>query len=231
MQSQKNLCICLDTNKKSLFASKFIYKYSPQPKGSNVLLHYFDMSKGLLQLLNTLSSRCHLPIIVLFQHPSPSPEKTSRNAIATASKDCMHALVSGYIEEIHYVFDYNPSKNTWSGDKLQALTHSLCEKHIIDNTCSSHIQTISQNGDETVHHPIFGVVNRRGWALMKKGHEMAFVITKTKIRISFINAYDKCCKLVEHCLHMFLGSVLHSFVSVVFRSCTPSWTAHCCTMN
>eukprot|EP00804_Cyclotella_cryptica_P023294 CCRYP_000465-RA/>CCRYP_000465-RA protein AED:0.00 eAED:0.00 QI:492/1/1/1/0/0/2/21/294 len=180
MQSQMNLCICLDTNKKSLFASKFIYKYSPQPKGSNVLLHYFDMSKGLLQLLNTLSSRRHLPIIVLFQHPSPSPEKTSRNAIATASKDCMHALVSGYIEEIHYVFDYNPSKNTWSGDKLQALTHSLCEKHIIDNTCTSHTQTISENGDETVCHPIFGVVNRRGWALMKKGHEMAFVISKNK---------------------------------------------------
>ena len=180
MQSQMNLCICLDTNKKSLFASKFIYKYSPQPKGSNVLLHYFDMSKGLLQLLNSLSSRCHLPIIVLFQHPSPSPEKTSRNAIATAYKDCMHVLVSGYMEEIHYVFDYNPSKNTWTGDKLQALTHSLCEKHIIDITCTSHTQTISENGDETVRHPIFGVVNRRGWALMKKGHEMAFVISKNK---------------------------------------------------
>jgi hypothetical protein len=66
-----------------------------------------------------------LPIIVLFQHPSPSPEKSSRNAIATASKDCMHALVSCYIEKIHYVFDYNPSKNTWSGDKLQALSLSL----------------------------------------------------------------------------------------------------------
>ena len=180
MQSQKNLCICLDINKKSLFASKFIYKYSPQPKGSNVLLHYFDMSNGLLQLLNILSSRCHLPIIVLFQHPSPSPEKTSRNAIATASTECMHALVSGYIEEIHYVFDYNPSKNTWSGDKLQALAQSLCEQHIIENTCTSDTLTISENGDETVCHPIFRVVDRRGWTLMKKGHERAFVISKNK---------------------------------------------------
>ena len=47
-------------------------------------------------------------------------------------------------------------------------------------TCTSHTQTISENGDETVRHPIFGVVNRRGWALMKKGHEMAFVISKNK---------------------------------------------------
>ena len=121
-----------------------------------------------------------MPIIVLFQHPSPSPEKTSRNAIATASSDCMHALISGYIAEIHYVFDYNPSKNTWSGDKLQALVHSLCEQHIIDNTCTLHSLTISENGDETVCHPIFGAVDRSGWALMKKRHEMAFVISKIK---------------------------------------------------
>ena len=92
----------------------------------------------------------------------------------------MHALVSGYTEEIHYVFYYNPSKNTWSGDKLQALAQSLCEQHIIENTCPPHTVTISENGDETVCHPIFGVVDRRGWTLMKKGHERAFVISKNK---------------------------------------------------
>jgi hypothetical protein len=28
--------------------------------------------------------------------------------------------------------------------------------------------------------PIFGVVDRRGWTLMKKGQEKAFVISKNK---------------------------------------------------
>ncbi len=37
-----------------------------------------------------------------------------------------------------------------------------------------------KKGDEIVC-LIFGVVDRRGWALMKKGHERAFVISKNKI--------------------------------------------------
>ena len=61
-----------------------------------------------------------------------------------------------------------------------SLSHSLCEQQIIENTCTSRTSTISENGDEIVCHPIFGVVDRRGWALMKKGQEKAFVISKNK---------------------------------------------------
>jgi hypothetical protein len=57
---------------------------------------------------------CNLPIAVLFQHPSPSTEPKSINAISTAVKDCMTALDTKIVYFVHFIYDYHELNNSWT---------------------------------------------------------------------------------------------------------------------
>ena len=170
--------ICLDIDKRSLFASKFAYKYVLKRKRS-ILFHHFDMNVGLGNLLESLSVH-KLPIVVLFQHPSPSPQPKSRNAIARASLHCIEGLLSGFVCSIHYVFDHNESTHSWTFQELSNLAVSKCNDVTKASISVSNEATISQFEDTEVNHPVYGMVNRNGWALMKKGEERTFNLSLSK---------------------------------------------------
>lgn len=178
MQSPtSDLCICLDVNKRSLYASAFTHKYLYRNR-AKLLFHHFDMSKGLFQLIKLLSSHVDIPISVLFQHPSPSPETRNINAISTAVADCVDALRADLITSCHFVYDSHNSKHTsdWDSKRIQSLCNSnipiIYREHIVMSSAS----LISALGENKVNHPLFGTIGRVGWAKMKGGEEWCFQI-------------------------------------------------------
>lgn len=176
MQSN-DLCVCFDINKRSLYASKFAEQYMSSRKG-NVLYHYHNMQHGLFALLRDIRHRVNMPVDVLFQHPCPTGDN---NSIAFASKDCIQALLQDAVNSIHFVYDTHLSnrKTFWKGNQLQHLSLAKCAD-LSDLLTVTEPVIISEANECTVKHPVFGSVQRSGWALMKKGSEMAFSITKSK---------------------------------------------------
>ena len=141
----------------------------------NMLYHFHNMEHGLLDLLTKIHGRVNIPIVVLFQHPCP---KGDRSSIALASKACIVSLLQNSVDSIHFVYDthWSNNKTSWKGNMLQHLSLSMCEELHQSLTVTDPVM-ISDENENTVNHPVFGMVQRSGWALMKKGKEMTFRIT------------------------------------------------------
>ncbi len=175
--SSQDLCVCLDKNKASLLSGAFASKYLFRHK-SNVIFHYKQMRTGLLRLLRKIHDETELPVYVLFQHPDPSQNSSSRDDIACATRDCVKALDEKTIKAIHYVYDWihKPEKTCWEKDCLQHLALSKCEHGLVKRVRITNPVIISKIDCTTVRHPLFGEIQRSGWAKMKKGYEMTFSI-------------------------------------------------------
>lgn len=172
-----DLCVCLDIDKRVLFAGKFASHYRGG-RSNNVIFHYHDMRDGLLKILSSIHSSTDLPVFVLFQHPSPTSNKLSCEGLATASSECISALRQNFIEGIHFVYDchLDPKKTQWKGDSLKNLSLSECGD--TSDLLVSDTKIICDTQESTVEHPVFGTVPRCGWALLKRGIEKSFAITK-----------------------------------------------------
>ena len=172
-----DLCICFDIDKRSLFASAFISKYL-YPNKSNIITHHHDMATCLLDTLRSLKTNIGLPIIGLFQHPSPTKDSSSRRSIAIASRYCIIALCSNILESAHYVYDFHTSnaKTYWKDNELQKLVISECSKSSIKKLIITDPIIISGENKNIVNHPIFGDINRSGWSKMKKGGGKSFCL-------------------------------------------------------
>ena len=168
-----DLCICLDTDKRAIYAGKFAAQYLSNRK-KNVLFHHHDMRNGLLQLLTDIRKRANLPLIVLFQHPCPTGDN---EVIALACLECVSAMQHDIVQSIHFVYDCHSSttKTYWKGNSLKNLSISKCNRYSDALEVSDPVVVCDIN-DMIVEHPVFGKLNRSGWALMKKGYEMAFHI-------------------------------------------------------
>ena len=172
-----DLCICLDIDKRSLFAAAFVGKYLQNKK--NNLFHHFDMGKNLLELITNIRAACLLPIDILFQHPSPSLDTKSRNVIACAATDCMSALMSEIISSVHFVFDQHETGTSWTYESLRHCCFSRNKaKQMKNSLLVSNVSCIANDDDLSVNHPLFGIVQKGGWAKMKRGKEMTYFITK-----------------------------------------------------
>ena len=176
--NSRDLCVCLDVHKRSLFVSAFAHHY--MHKKRNVVFRHHDMANGLLQLFTNIYTITKLPMLVLFQHPSPSLNHKSRVGLSVASRDCVFALTQQVINSVHFVYDAhrNTAKNFWHGDELKELSLSLCKRELLSNISVSCTTTISPIDATHVKHPIFGHSPRNGWALMKKGCERIFSIRR-----------------------------------------------------
>ena len=174
----KELCLCLDTDKRSLFSSALATKYLLRGKG-NVLHHHHNMKDGLLPILKSIKAKTSLPIHVLFQHPSPTGGKESRDDIASATLACASAVTDHIIESICYVYDYNTSgKTCWKDNEFQNTCLSKCSPNQRRALCISTAKVVCDIGSTSVNHPVLEFVQRCGWALMKKGCEIPFSITR-----------------------------------------------------
>lgn len=176
-KSQHDFCLCLDNDKRALFSAAFCYKFSS--RNGRMIFHHYDMSNGLFDLLYVIKKKTFLPVLVLFQHPSPSLDPTSRKRLAVASKDCVMALEKKHVDAIHFVYDQSPLclKTCWNSHDLQGLVKLECGSEVW-KTISISSPTVISMGNIGVIHPIFGDIPRVGWASMKKGNEVAFCIKR-----------------------------------------------------
>ena len=171
------MCICLDVDKRSLYSAFFAMKFLHQKQNNRLVFHRHDMSNGLYALLKQLRNSTALPLVVLFQHPSPT---MNQYKLSIASHDCFRALTDNVVQSVHYVYDRhpNPSKNFWKYNSLFGTIKAQCTPQSLDHILFSQERTISEIGDHHVQHPVFGQVPRVGWAALKKGIEVSFYVVK-----------------------------------------------------
>ena len=188
------LCVCLDKEWSSLYASRVadehLWKKEKNGGKRNLIHHHHNYKDGLYELLEALRNCTKLPIHVLFQHPAPVSRATAKTKegkqdlgyIASASNHCIAALQDHHINSIHFVYDEHSrrDKTSWKGDDLKKLSTSKCDDSTLSNLCVSHPKEVSAVGESSVNHPLFGMINRVGWAKFKMGigsKECAFSIT------------------------------------------------------
>jgi hypothetical protein len=186
------LCVCLDKDWSALYASRVadthLWKKEKNSGKTNLIHHHHNYKDGLYELLQAISSSINMPIHVLFQHPAPHNDPTSKGGkmdlgyIASASKDCILALQDHHINSIHFVYDEhsNREKTSWKGDDLKKLSTSKCDDSTLSNLRVSLPKEVSAVGESSVNHPLFGTIKRVGWAKFKMGigsQECAFSIT------------------------------------------------------
>ena len=73
-------CVCLDRNKKSLHAGAVASQYLHIGKSKTVFF-WHNMNHALMELTSSIHYSTQLPIVVLFQHPSPSRTKRAEVSI------------------------------------------------------------------------------------------------------------------------------------------------------
>ncbi len=75
--SSTDLNLCLNVDKRALYAAVFALKYLHRSK-SNMIIQYHNMNEGFYHLLHSIQTNTELPIVILFQHPSPRTEVRHR---------------------------------------------------------------------------------------------------------------------------------------------------------
>lgn len=156
-----------------MYCAAFVHKYLQRGR-SNLLFQKFDMGKGLLTYIRKLYAATDVPIVLLFQHPSPSANSKNTNSFATATNDCALALSLGLIKSVFFVFDHHKTKNCWTGKSIQALCKSKWSSTLKSSVKMSPVTCICEQDQIQVNHPVFGIVQRAGWAKMKAGQELSF---------------------------------------------------------
>ncbi len=180
-----DLVVCLDSDRRSLFTGKFMARLMTGIK-KNVIFSLFDYSHELFDFVRLVQLASNLPVILLFQHPSPSADEKSRKALQKAVYDSAKSLQLGYSSSIYFVFDCNSTvgKNTWSYLTLtNFVTRSI--RSLLSESVSfviSDEETLASPSDNEVDHLIFGKIDKLGWALKKSGgSEVGFSLKKKMI--------------------------------------------------
>lgn len=172
-----DLHICLDKDKRALFCAKFATKYLFKKK-SNLILQHYDMNDGLSALLSSVHIWLPwLELKVIFQHPSPSIDPRYRNALTRQISECMSLCAEDIVASVHFVYDWHRDRNCWKKNELQKIIIEECGSSMIYFTTTAD-RCISIDETLMVHHPIHGIVPRRGWALLKRGEERSFSVLK-----------------------------------------------------
>jgi hypothetical protein len=171
------MCICLDVDKRFLFSANFAQTLLCPKEYNRLICHRHDMSNGLYSLISQLRDRTALPLVILFQHPSPTMKP---HKLSIASRDCFRALSDNVLESVHYVYDrhIDHSKTFWKYDSLIGTITSQCPSQIMESLQFTPEKSISEFGDDLVQHPVYGQVPRVGWAAWKKGIEVSFSVLR-----------------------------------------------------
>ena len=135
------------------------------------------MSVGLYSLIKQLRDSTALPLVILFQHPSPT---MNHHKLSIAYRDCFRAFSDNVVESVHYVYDShtNHSKNFWKYKSLISTITGQCTSQIMEYLQFTQERTISEIGGYQVQHRVYGQVPRVGWAALKKGIEVSFSVLR-----------------------------------------------------
>ena len=111
------LCICLDINKRSIFAGIVQVNGSLSRKKNIFALFYY--SKNIEDLLHAIKigSR-NKSIQVLIQHYIPSLNHRKRRYIISLFSSLRKAIKVDIIRDITLVYDFSSKRNTWTKTKL-----------------------------------------------------------------------------------------------------------------
>ncbi len=177
MQSGE-LCVCIDKDRKSLYACAFASTYLWR-KSSKIVFLLYDMQHGITNLLLRIKLASKLQVVVLIQHPSPSTANLNRSILKSTFRECIIAKARNDVNSIHFIYDTNSGGKgiCWKEKELFNMVEPMCKnkKHKLTEP-----SVISEKGDAAVKHPIFGSIARSGWAYLKGGVEMSFSILSTE---------------------------------------------------
>jgi hypothetical protein len=143
------------------------------------------MSVGLYSLIKQLRDSTALPLVILFQHPSPT---MNHHKLSIAYRDCFRAFSDNVVESVHYVYDShtNHSNNFWKYKSLIRTITGQCTSQIMEYLQFTPETTISESDDYHVQHPVYGQVPRVGWAALKKGFEVSYIIASVVLALKCI---------------------------------------------
>jgi hypothetical protein len=138
----KDLCICMDVDKRALFSSLFALRYMYRKK-ANIIYHRRDMSVGIYSLLETIWKISELPVVVLFQHSCPT---TSKDRLSRSASDCFCALSDYFIDSVHFVYDSHVilNKNCWNYQSLKNVLTEDCSLLVLSHIYFTSEKTISE---------------------------------------------------------------------------------------
>ena len=138
------------------------------------LFALIDFSENIEELLKKIKKKLpNKTIRVLMQHPNPSlDEKNQYNmsCLFVSLKMCLELCI---ILDITFVYDFSHKRNTWSISKLLTLFMNNIDEKSVSQYSVGEEKIISLKGCN-VDHPLFGNINRYGWASMKKSDEYTF---------------------------------------------------------
>ena len=177
--SCKYPCLCLDKDKRAIHAGIINLKGDWKGNKNGVFHSYYDFGKGVYLILKMLKQKYpFLMIEVLFQHPNPSKKDNVKAPYYIVGKDCVAAICDGHINAIHFVYDVKHGKKCWNKTDLLGTFLLKVPNNQKHNIAISEETSISDIFESEVKHPIFGSVQRKGWAKMKNGMEYTMYITK-----------------------------------------------------
>lgn len=158
------LCICLDVSKRALFCANLRLSLTSK---TNLIIRYFNWKQDILDLLYHLSTHKFPLINVMFQHPSPNVNRDYRESFSEAGMQSLLSLKLGRIHAVYIIFDFIHGKHCWSQKSVQkCFTKYWCDDIIATASC------ISGSQDKEIKHPIFGKMQRMGWAKHKNQSEI-----------------------------------------------------------
>ena len=167
--------LCLDTNRRSLFAARMSLLQFQHP--TSMFVSYFDYTSDIGTLFSRLKIETGASTIrILYQHPTPSV--VTRNLFSLSCSKSVNALIDMHIDSIHFVFDHYPERNSWTPSSLKAAFSKLLIPLSLNLITISKTERLCFFNGEKVHHPLFGKITRYGWAKMKNGEELSIKITR-----------------------------------------------------
>ena len=188
--NSNDLCICLGTNKRSLFTARMNAKILGK---RNIVVTHFEMGTYLSQQIQSINLTTGVKPIILYQHPSPSKSIKWTYQFSRSGFDSLYCLDIGYIYSVHIVYDYCEGKNCWDFQSLWSEFLSQCN-----------IEMLHGHG---IHHDKFVILNRKNIITSsldtQKGlagiaQERKFILHKHILIISFSlislkNSYPIVC--------------------------------------
>ena len=184
--------ICLDKSKRDIctaqMCNKILCKES-NIRTSRVVSLHFDVQDidTLRRMIQGLYEYTKIQVGVLLQHPTPCP-KFVNDTLSHVIHGSMTLVTNDVVSQIVIVYDSVSSTTTVrSNDKeerrLNYLTRQILNEIFLKfiahkNLTLSEEYCISSKGQMKTLHPLFPIMNRKGWSKMKNKDEYCVVISK-----------------------------------------------------